>query len=333
MKKTFSIIGVLFVSLFMWWFFSASKSDYRTLKNSDFFFETVIFNSPNPERLSGFYQNVFNAKKTNSDPVWNPQGSNDSTITLRTPDYRDQGPLLTILKNLKPNQKIHVANDLGYAHICFETDDVPGLIQKITEHGGKIVSNFEDLKKVPAVYATDPDGNVFEVHLPFPSPITPRTIYRTLNSLIRTNFKLSPPATDRIRFLHVNINSKDWSKTVSYYKNAFGTATTGFERDYKGEFIERLTGVMGAEVKGRHLELPGYSEGGPTFEVFTYNRFSSENTSGLSDQGRIATGFRVLNLKKAIETLVRDGGILLSEVENRSATIQDGDGNLILLAQ
>ncbi|AYV55054.1 glyoxalase-like domain protein [Leptospira kmetyi] len=333
MKKTLILIGVLLVSIFLWAVFSASQSDYRRLENSDFIFETVIFNSPDPERLAVFYQNVFNAKRTNSDPTWNPQGSNESTITLQTPDYEDQGPLLTLLKNDKPRQKSPAANDLGYAHICFETDDVPGLIRKITDHGGRIVSTFADLKKVPAVYATDPDGNVFEVHLPFPAPVTPRTIYRTLNSLSRTSFKLPPPSTDRIRFLHVNINSKDWSKTVSFYRNIFGTSTTGFERDYKGEFIERLTGVLRAEVKGRHLELPGYSAGGPTFEVFTYNRFSTESPPNLSDLGRIATGFRVRDLKKAVEAFVREGGVLLNEVENRSATIRDVDGNFLLLTR
>lgn len=334
MKKTFIAIGVLLVSIFLWSMIGASQNDYRTLKNSDFIFETVILNSPDPERLSDFYQNVFRARKTDSEPAWNPTGVNiEATITLKTPDYQDQGPLLTILKNVKAKTKSPQPNDLGYAHICFETDDVPGLIQRIEKNGGTILSTFEDLKKVPAVYAIDPDGNVFEVHLPFPAPLTPQTIYRTLNSFVRTNFKLSPPAVDRIRFLHININSKEWSKTISFYKSVFGTSTTGFERDYKGEFIERLTGVKGSEVKGRHLELPGYGKGGPTFEVFTYNRFSSEKPSDLTDPGRIATGFRVTNLKKATAKIVQEGGILISEMENKSATFKDPDGNLFLITQ
>ncbi|MEI1280427.1 VOC family protein [Leptospira venezuelensis] len=332
-KKSLFILGILVLFLSIWYSVTASQSEYHKTENVDFVFETIIINSPDPERLSDFYQNVFRATKVGSDPKWDLENSDRSSITLKTPDYKDQGPLLTIFKGQKENSKLPSANDIGYAHICFEADNIPGLIKQIVKNGGKIISNFEDLEKVPAIYGTDPDGNVFEIHLPFPTPFTPLTFYRSLNSFLRIRFKLSPPETDRIRFLHVNINSKDWNKTLNFYNKILNSSATGFERDYKGEFIENLTGIKGAEVKGRHIALPGYSAGGPTFEIFTYNQFSPRGPLSKSDTGKVATGFRVLNLKAALDKVIQEGGTLISEKQNESAILRDIDGNLFLLAQ
>ncbi|TGM98473.1 VOC family protein [Leptospira dzoumogneensis] len=332
-KKSLLILGILALVLSIWYSVTASQSEYHKTKNTNFTFETIIVNSPDPERLSDFYRNVFRATKVGSDPKWDLENSNRSSITLKTPDYKDQGPLLTIFKGQKENSKLPSANDIGYAHICFEADDIPGLIKQILKNGGKIISSFEDLEKVPAIYGTDPDGTVFEIHLPFPTPFTPLTLYRTLNSLIRIQLKLSPPKTDSIRFLHVNINSKDWERTLSFYTRVLNTTSTGFERNYKGEFIQNLTGIQNAEVKGRHIILPGYSAGGPTFEIFTYNQFSSDSPLNKSDTGRVATGFRVLSLKTAVNKVIQEGGTLISEKENESAILRDIDGNLFLLAQ
>ncbi|BDA79527.1 hypothetical protein LPTSP3_g24570 [Leptospira kobayashii] len=332
--KKFSIIIIILVAIVsVWWGITASQSDYHAIENSDFSYATVIINSPDPERLSDFYRNVFGAEKIKSGYEWNLVGSEKDFISLKTPGYREGGPLITIGKIDKSDAKPPLANDLGYAHICFESDNIPGLIKQILKNGGKILSTFEDLEKVPAAYATDPDGNVFEIHLPFPTPLTPKTIYRSLNSLIRTNFKLSPPETDMIRFLHVNINSADWSKTVVFYTKILSTSATGFERDYKGDFIERLTGVSGAKVRGRHVTLPGYSEGGPTFEVFTYNQFSSKGPLNKSEKGRVATGFLVRDLNAAVNKVVQEGGILISQNGNQTALLKDIDGNLLVFAE
>ncbi|MFB5650626.1 VOC family protein [Leptospira wolffii] len=334
MKKTLIVVlSILFASLILWSLITASAGEYRKTKGSGFSFETIIINSPDPERLSVFYKNVFRAKRIYMDPDWTLGNSPGSGIALRTPDYKEEGPILVLLKNGQSVQNSTSANDLGYAHICFEADDLGGLVREIVKNGGTIVSTFPDPEKAPAIYAKDPDGNIFEIHFPFPTPLAPSTIYRSLDSLIRTNFKLSPPKTDRIRFLHVNINSKDWKKTVSFYNKILDTSSTGFERDYKGDFIQNLTGVREAEVQGKHLLLPGYSEGGPTFEVFTYNRFSSRPIPERSEPGRIATGFRVSDLQKSISKIVQEGGILIDQKEARSSVLKDIDGNLILLTK
>lgn len=315
-----------------WWVITASQSDYHKIDDVDFSYAALILNSPNPERLSEFYRNVLGVQISEEESVWSLNGSSNSVIYLRTAGYDKQGPLLTILKSDKSNTPSPSPNDLGYAHICFESDDVPGLIRQILKNGGKILSSFKDLEKVPVAYATDPDGNVFEIHLPFPTPVTPRTIYRSLKSLVRIYFKLPPAKVDAVRFLHVNINSTNWIKTMDFYTKVLATSSTGFERNYKGEFIENLTGVNGAVVQGRHVELPGYSEGGPTFEIFTYNKSSSKGPRTINEVGIVATGFRVRNVDTAIKKIIGEGGTLMSRRGSRSAILKDIDGNILILA-
>lgn len=331
MKKFLIILFSVFFLIIIWWILTPSPHVYKRIPNSEFSFETVIFRSSDPKRLADFYENVFKAKEIEKKSNWTLGEPLSSVISLRTPDYQEEGPIFTILKSEKSNQETSAANDLGYAHICFETDNVPGLIQTIQKNGGHIDSRFEDLQKVPAIYGRDPDGNIFEIHIPFPTPISPNTIFRSLNSLIRTRFKLDPPGIDKIRFLHVNINSKDWTKPLSFYSKIFGTSATGFERDYKGDFIENLTGIQGVEIKGRHLPLPGYEEGGPTFEIFTYNNFSKKGPLDKFDTGRIAVGFRVFDLRSSVNKILQEGGILLEEQDD-TAILKDPEGNLILLS-
>ncbi|TGM13000.1 VOC family protein [Leptospira selangorensis] len=329
MKKFLIVLFSILFFIIIWWILTPSPHEYKRIPNSDFSFETVIFRSPDPKRLADFYKNVFKAKETESD--WALGDPLSSVISLRTPDYQEEGPIFTILKSEKSNHGISAANDLGYAHICFETDNVPGLIQTIQKNGGHIDSRFEDLQKVPAIYGRDPDGNIFEVHIPFPTPLSPSNIFRSLNSLIRTRFKLDPPEIDKIRFLHVNINSRDWAKTLSFYGKVFSANVTGFERDYKGDFIENLTGLKGIEVKGRHLPLPGYEEGGPTFETFTYNHLSERGPLDKSDIGRIAVGLRVFDLRSSVNKILQEGGTLLDEKDN-TAILKDLEGNLLVVS-
>lgn len=331
MKKFLIALFSIFFLITFWWILTPSPHKYKRIPNSDFSFETVIFRSQDPKRLSDFYKNVFKVKETETESNWTLGDPLSSIITLRTPDYQDEGPIFTILKAEKSKQGTSSANDLGYAHICFETDNVPGLIQTIQKNGGRIDSAFKDLQKVPAIYGRDPDGNIFEIHIPFPTPLSPSTIFRSLNSFVRTYFKLDPPSVDKIRFLHVNINSTDWAKALSFYSKVLETNAIGFERDYKGDFIENLTGIKGIEIKGRHLPLPGYDEGGPTFEIFTYNNFSKKDPLDKYDTGRIAVGFRVLDLRSSVKKIIREGGILLEEKDD-TAILKDPEGNLILVS-
>ncbi|MCG8535434.1 MAG: VOC family protein [Pseudomonadales bacterium] len=281
-------------------------------------------NSPNPERLSLFYLDTFGGNKLIT---------TDSSIVITTPGYAEAGPLITIRKSSSNNKQPLQAFDHGYAHICFEADNVNAIAQRFLENGGKMLSRFDTTKGALAFYGADPDGNVIEVHLPFPTPLTPRTLYRTLNSFARTKLGLPGAPNNQIRFIHVNINSPNWSKTAAFYQSAFSAQPTGFTRDYEGAYISALTGVPGAAVQGIHIALPGYSKGGPTFEVFTYNQPSHREPLGNEDIGRVRTEFITSNLALVVGRVKSAGGTIIEQRENISALVKDLDGNLIFLKQ
>jgi predicted enzyme related to lactoylglutathione lyase len=333
MKKIGIAIGILVTLISLWWGISASQSDYHALKDSEISYATVFMNSEDPEGLALFYEKVFGSVRVKSVKEWQIEGLGSAAITLDTPGYQGDGPLLSIFKISKGKRGPLSPSDPGYAHICFEGDDMPGLVRRILANGGQILSTFEDLEKAPVVYGTDPDGNAVEVHIPLPTPLTPKTIFRSLHSFLRTKFKMAPPAEDGIRFLHVNINSTDWRRTVSFYEKALGATPTGFERNYEGEFIGNLTGIKGAVVRGQHLALPGYSVGGPTLEIFSYNQPPRVGPLMLSDKGRTATGFWVQDVGQAVQKMVRTGGTLVSERKGESALLKDIDGNHLIFVQ
>lgn len=112
-----------------------------------------------------------------------------------------------------------------------------------------------------------------------------------------------------------------------------GGAPTGIERNYQGDFIARLTGVVGAEVHGRHVAPPGFSPGGPTFEVFAYNRTAGIGPLGLDDLGRVATGFRVRDLNAAVARFTGAGGVVERRLDADRVLVQDRDGNRLVLRQ
>lgn len=120
---------------------------------------------------------------------------------------------------------------------------------------------------------------------------------------------------------------------VAFYQQAVGGEPIGIERNYQGDFIARLTGVAGAEVHGRHVALPGYSPGGPTFEVFAYNRAAGIGPLGLDDLGRVATGIRVRDLNAAVARFTSAGGVVERRLDADRVLVQDRDGNRLALRQ
>ncbi|MBN2547235.1 MAG: hypothetical protein JXB50_15640 [Spirochaetes bacterium] len=74
-----------------------------------------------------------------------------------------------------------------------------------------------------------------------------------------------------IKYVHTNIVSRDWGKLAGFYEKVFGCTKVYPERDLKGEWIEKGTGVNNAHINGIHLRLPGYGDAGTTLEIFQYN--------------------------------------------------------------
>lgn len=330
MKRILLTLGLVCGGLVCCWFLPVSTGKFQTHESAPIHFSHLYITSENPQSLAHFYEQVFGVQKIENQDFSLPGFSQH--FAVRTPGYENRGPVLVFLPSQNgmtqgPLQPF----DLGYAHICFESDNVNAVMDRVRAHGGRILSRFDDLESAPGIYATDPDGNVIEIHIPFPTPLTPNSLHRSLKALGRSHLKLEPAEQDGLRFLHVNINSSNWHETVAFYQQALSAEPTGFERNYEGGFISRITGVENAVVRGLHVALPGYSAGGPTFEIFTYNKQPSQGPLTLKDNGPIVTGFVVDHLDRVLEQVSAAGGKMIDDHRPMAALISDRDGNLIYL--
>ncbi len=142
-----------------------------------------------------------------------------------------------------------------------------------------------------------------------------------------------------MKYTHTNINAKDWKALSRFYEEVFGCVPIGPERNLYGEWFETVTGVKGAHVRGMHLALPGYGEGGPTFEIFTYNNPEGNDSGEINSYGFAHVAFEVEDVDATYQKLLAAGGGSCGEVaekfyESLGKTLKivyakDPEGNVI----
>jgi hypothetical protein len=88
-----------------------------------------------------------------------------------------------------------------------------------------------------------------------------------------------------IRFKHTNLVAADWRKLAGFNREIFGCVPVPPERSLSGTWLEKGTGVKGAEFSGIHLLLPGAGENGPTLEIYEY-RNNKKKTGFCRQPGR-----------------------------------------------
>ncbi|VAX39319.1 hypothetical protein MNBD_PLANCTO02-447 [hydrothermal vent metagenome] len=79
---------------------------------------------------------------------------------------------------------------------------------------------------------------------------------------------MNSPHSSAIRYAHTNLVARNWEVLRDFYIDLFDCQPVGTVRNRAGEIVERLTGIENIAVVGQHLRLPGYSEEGPTLEIF-----------------------------------------------------------------
>jgi predicted enzyme related to lactoylglutathione lyase len=141
------------------------------------------------------------------------------------------------------------------------------------------------------------------------------------------------------RYAHTNLVARDWRALAAFYGRVFGCTPVPPERDLHGEVMERGTRVPGAALRGMHLRLPGWGEGGPTLEVFTYTALAEGQPAAANRPGFGHIAFAVPDVAAARAEVVAAGGSEFGEVVTtraggRSVTwayVQDPEGNLVEL--
>ncbi len=126
-------------------------------------------------------------------------------------------------------------------------------------------------------------------------------------------------------FSHVNIISKDWKKLADFYIRVFDCKPKPPARELNGDAFDKLTGISNVEIKGMHLLLPGYNDGGPTLEIFEYNESIANNDKKINLEGFGHIAFAVDDVKQKLDLLIENGGSLVGELID---TYIDGIGKL-----
>lgn len=129
-------------------------------------------------KLCEFYKNVLGCRSINEKRDLRGQwlddliGNRNAHITgehLCLPGYDDDHPTLEIFSyDDMIDGGTHAVNQYGIAHLCFETDDVEGVLNKILKSGGSQVgdlvhADYDDGRHAIFVYARDPEGNILEI--------------------------------------------------------------------------------------------------------------------------------------------------------------------------
>ena len=129
----------------------------------------------------------------------------------------------------------------------------------------------------------------------------------------------------KTKFSHVNIISRDWKKLADFYIRVFDCKPKPPERNLSGEWVDELTDLSRARIKGIHLLLPGYDADGPTLEIFEYNENKKNSSKQINLEGFGHIAFAVEDVEKKLNLLLEYGG---SAVGKLIDTEIDGVGNI-----
>jgi catechol 2,3-dioxygenase-like lactoylglutathione lyase family enzyme len=120
-----------------------------------------------------------------------------------------------------------------------------------------------------------------------------------------------------IRYAHTNLIAKDWRKLADFYLTVFNCKPLPPERDLHGDWLDQLTTIPHAHIRGVQLALPGY-DNGPTLEVFQYDPPGPPNPDNRINRlgfGHLA--FLVDSVDDVLKAVLDHGGTQLGELVKR----------------
>lgn len=125
-----------------------------------------------------------------------------------------------------------------------------------------------------------------------------------------------------VTFAHVNIIAKDRERLIHFYKTILQCKSIHEKRDLRGDWLDRLTGISGAHIRGEHLSLPGYGEISPTLEIFSYDEIKEVNPPQINQSGIVHLAFAVDDVEETLAKILLVGGGQIGEVVQ--ADYEDG---------
>ncbi len=144
----------------------------------------------------------------------------------------------------------------------------------------------------------------------------------------------------KTKFVHVNIVARDWRRLADFYIKVFGCSPKPPERDLRGLWLDELTSLKDAQIKGMHLYLPGFGAGGPTLEVFQYDETDNTPAARINTPGFAHIAFAVDEVEAALALVIKNGGSAVGEAVDTEICglgrinvvyAKDPEGNIIEL--
>jgi predicted enzyme related to lactoylglutathione lyase len=117
-----------------------------------------------------------------------------------------------------------------------------------------------------------------------------------------------------IRYVHTNVIAKDWRRLADFYVTVLGCVPRPPERDLSGAWVDALTGLDGAHIRGMHHVLPGFGPDGPTLEVFQYDENLANPNKGINVESFGHLAFAVDDVEATLAAVVAHGGSALGQV-------------------
>jgi predicted enzyme related to lactoylglutathione lyase len=142
------------------------------------------------------------------------------------------------------------------------------------------------------------------------------------------------------KYVHTNLIARDWKKMVRFYSEVFGCEPKGPERDMSGAWLDQLTSLRNAHLRGVHLRLPGYADNGPTLEIFSYDQLIDGELPAANQTGFAHIAFGVNDVDQALQAVMAAGGSTVGEIVTkqvdgvgvlRAVYARDPEGNIIEL--
>ena len=109
------------------------------------------------------------------------------------------------------------------------------------------------------------------------------------------------------RYVHTNLVARDWRALATFYERTLGCTPVPPTRDFAGPVLEAGTGVRGASLQGVHLRLPGYTDKGPTLEIFTYSTMAESRFPQVNGPGFGHIAFSVASVIDARQEMTAAG--------------------------
>jgi len=144
----------------------------------------------------------------------------------------------------------------------------------------------------------------------------------------------------KAQYVHTNLIARDWKKLADFYITVFGCRPKPPERNLKGGWLDGLTGLPNAHLRGMHLILPGWGDDGPTLEVFQYGENLHNPVKQVHTEGFGHLAFAVENVEESLAEVLRHGGSAVGTVVSSAVPgvgmlhvvyVRDPEGNILEL--